>query len=134
MFGIDFNEYQQEERKFWIPAGTYFLEIKSVENTVSKKGNEMVLVTYTVKGGDHKYHEIRDYFLLHNSGTAGEIAKQRFAKLLRAVDKVNAASPDELIDCQFNGVVALKSFDGKNKNQVVGFIKIDATETDDVPF
>lgn len=134
MFGIDFNEYQQEERKFWIPAGTYFLEIKSVEDTVSKKGNQMVLVIYAVKSGDHKYHEIRDYFLLHNSGAAGEIAKQRFAKLLRAVDKVNAASPDELIGCKFNGVLALKSFDGKNKNEVVGFINIGTCEEDDVPF
>lgn len=60
---VDPKTEQEVEEAGLLPAGEYDFEVIEAEDTTSKKGNDMLVLTLSIEDGDGRSHKVIDYLV-----------------------------------------------------------------------
>lgn len=111
-----------------IPAGDYTLEIEEVKEQVSKAGNQMLNITFSViDEGEYKGRKIFEYYVLTEKALWR--LKELFIALGKDVDGVVAFDPQELVGEIFIGNITIEESEGyEPQNKIKKHKKIDSNK------
>lgn len=111
-----------------IPAGDYTLEIEEVKEQVSKAGNQMLNITFSViDEGEYKGKKIFEYYVLTEKALWR--LKELFIALGKDVDGVVAFDPQELVGEIFIGNITIEESEGyEPQNKIKKHKKIDSNK------
>lgn len=111
-----------------IPAGDYTLEIEEVKEQVSKAGNQMLNITFSViDEGEYKGRKIFEHYVLTEKALWR--LKELFIALGKDVDGVVAFDPQELVGEIFIGNVIIEESEGyEPRNRIKKHKKIDSNK------
>lgn len=111
-----------------IPAGDYTLEIEEVKEQVSKAGNQMLNITFSViDEGEYKGRKIFEHYVLTEKALWR--LKELFIALGKDVDGVVAFNPQELVGEIFIGNVIIEESEGyEPQNKIKKHKKIDSNK------
>lgn len=111
-----------------IPAGDYTLEIEEVKEQVSKAGNQMLNITFSViDEGEYKGRKIFEHYVLTEKALWR--LKELFIALGKDVDGVVSFDPQELVGEIFIGNVIIEESEGyEPRNRLKKHKKIDSNK------
>ncbi len=120
--GFDANKVPESEFDA-LPAGEYRAVLIESNKKPTKAGNGHLLeCKLQIIDGQYKNRTVFDRFNLWNaSEQAREIAAQQFAKLCKAVNVTTPKDSSELHMKPFMVKLAVKEYDGKERNEVKGY-------------
>lgn len=111
-----------------IPAGDYTLEIEEVKEQVSKAGNQMLNITFSViDEGEYKGRKIFEHYVLTEKALWR--LKELFIALGKDVDGAVTFDPQELVGEIFIGNVIIEESEGyEPQNKIKKHKKIDSNK------
>ena len=114
---VNFKEVDEEQQFTIIPEGEYVAEIKKVEETKTKKDDDMWKVQFQILDGDFKGKNVTSFFVF-NDGGYGNIKK-----LYKAIGGFDLAKTHNCVPIDIEGekviiTVAISEYTNKDGQKV----------------
>ena len=116
---VNFKEVDEEQQFTIIPEGEYVAEIKKVEETKTKKDDDMWKVQFQILDGDFKGNNVTSFFVF-NDGGYGNIKK-----LYKEIGGFDLAKTHNCVPSDIEGekvaiTVAISEYSKKEGQKVKG--------------
>lgn len=116
---VNFKEEDEEKQFTIIPEGEYVAEIKKVEETKTKKGDDMWKVKFQILEGDFKGSNVTSFFIFKVGGYGN------IKKLYKAIGGFDLAKTHNCVPIDIEGekviiTVAISEYTNKKGKKVKG--------------